>query len=415
MIRRIERLDIAPPEKRVFSTGMPVYVINQGTQEVTSIEVNFRAGKWQQEQKLAALFANRLLREGTKSYDSRQLSEKLDFYGASIRTQSGADRASVSMLSLNKHLPEVLPILAEVVRDPLFPADELETSITRSRQRLKVNKSKNDYVADKAITKVIYGGEHPYGSEHEAGDYDMLNQKVLKNFYSSYYTASNCYIMIAGKISDAAIRLVERYFDDKKWTKPAAADADRAILPAAQFRHAIKMPHSVQSSIRIGKRLFNKTHPDFQKMLVLNVLLGGYFGSRLMSNIREEKGYTYGIHSGLASLIHDGYFFISTEVGSEVAGDALKEIYKEINRLRNEPIPDDELDLVKNYLSGKILSGLDGPFRLADYYQGLIIYGMGIDYIHQLLNTIKTVTAQELQDLANKYLDTEAMHEVVAG
>jgi len=415
LIRRIERLDVAPAEKRLFSNGMPVYVINQGTQEVTSIEVNFRAGKWQQEQKLVARFANRMLREGTKSYDSKQLSEKLDFYGASVRTQSGADRASVSLLSLNKHLPEVLPILAEVVRDPVFPAGELETSVTQSRQRLKVNKTKNDYVADRVITKVIYGEEHPYGSEHEATDYDKLNQKVFMAFYSSYYTAGNCYIMLAGKINDDAFRMVEKYFDDKNWAKPAAADAGRTITPAPQFKHAIKMPHSVQSSIRIGKRLFNKTHPDFQKMQVLNVLLGGYFGSRLMSNIREEKGYTYGIHSGLASLIHDGYFFISTEVGSEAASDALKEIYKEINRLRNEPVPDGELELVKNYLSGKILSGLDGPFRLAEYYHGLIIYGLEIDYVHQLLNTIKTVTATELRELANKYLDTEAMYEVVVG
>jgi predicted Zn-dependent peptidase len=221
--------------------------------------------------------------------------------------------------------------------------------------------------------------------------------------------------MMAGKVSDDVVKLVEKHFDDKNWAKPAPPDVTRAITPSSGFKHRVKMPHSVQSSIRIGKRLFNKTHPDFQKMQVLNVLLGGYFGSRLMSNIREEKGFTYGIHSGLASLIHDGYFFISTEVGSEVTDNALNEIYKEIDRLRSKPVPDEELDLVKNYLSGKILSGLDGPFRLADYYQGLIIYGLDIEYIHQLLNTIKTVTSQQLQELANKYLNTEGMFEVVVG
>ena len=219
--------------------------------------------------------------------------------------------------------------------------------------------------------------------------------------------------MIAGKISDGTINLMEKYLGDKDWVKPLVPDGEKQVKPSGELKSKVTMPHSVQSSIRIGRRLFNKTHPDFLKMQMMNTLLGGYFGSRLMSNIREEKGFTYGIHSAMSSLIHDGYFFISTEVGSAVANDALKEIYKEINRLRNELIPDEELELVKNYLSGKILAGLDGPFRLADYYQGLIIYGLDIDYIHKLLRTIKTVTAKELKDLANKYLNTEEMYEVV--
>jgi predicted Zn-dependent peptidase len=209
--------------------------------------------------------------------------------------------------------------------------------------------------------------------------------------------------------------LLEKYFGDKNWVKPLPPAAEWQICPAAQKKHSKKITHSVQASIRIGKRLFSKTHPDFQKMQVLNTLLGGYFGSRLMSNIREEKGFTYGIHSGLASLVRDGYFFIGTEVGAEVKDATLHEIYKEINRLREEPVPADELELVKNYFSGKIVSGLDGPFRLADFYSGLLIYGLDIDYVHRLLDTIKSVTADELKSLAVKHLNTDDMYEIVVG
>jgi len=414
-IRRIERLSIIPAEKRQLGNGLPVYVINQGTQDVCSIELNFNAGKWQQQQKLVARFTNLMLREGTRSYTSKELSEKLDFYGAFLRTHSGTDRASVSLVSLNKHLMEVFPLFAEVVREPVFPENELETALTNSRQRLKVNKTKNDYLADRAITRLIFGSEHPYGSEPEDADYDKVNSEVLKKFYAAYYTGSNCYMMVSGKISDDTMRLIEKYFDDTSWSKTASLAGEREIKPSPELKYRQKTAHAVQSSIRIGKRLFNKTHPDFQKLQVLNTLLGGFFGSRLMTNIREEKGYTYGIHSGLSSLVRDGYFFVNTEVGSEVVQDALNEIYKEINRLKTELIPEDELELVRNYLSGKILSGLDGPFRLADFYNGLIIYGLDIDYVHRLLHTVKTVTPQELKELAQKYLNTEEMYEVVVG
>lgn len=414
-IRRIEKLAITPAEKTALPNGIPLYVINQGSQEVSSIELNFHAGKWMQRQKLAARFANRMLREGTKSHSSKEISEKLDFFGAAIRAQTGADRASVMLNLVNKHLKEVLPVFAEIVREPLFPQSELEVVATNGRERLKLNKTKHDYLAGRKLGAVLFGEAHPYGYESNEDDYNKISPEALKDFYTKHYTAGNCFMIISGKISDGTLALVERYFGDKSWSAAKPAEPQFIAAPAQQLKHPVKMERSVQSAIRIGKRLFNKTHPDFQKMQVLNTVLGGYFGSRLMSNIREDKGFTYGIHSGLSSLLHDGYFFVSTEVGYEVTQEALKEIYKEINRLRNELIPDEEMELVRNYFSGKILSGVDGPFKLADFYAGLVIYGLGIDYAHRLLETVKSVTAKELRDLANQYLHTEEMFEVVVG
>jgi len=414
-IRRIEKLAIKPAEKTFLPNGIPLYLINQGSQDVCSIEFNFRAGKWMQEQKLAARFTNRMLREGTKSYNSKEISEKMDFYGAAIRAQTGSDHASIMLNSVNKHLKEILPVFAEIVREPVFPKSELEVISTNSRERLKLNKTKHDYLAGRKIASVLFGENHPYGYESKEEDYDNVTPEVLKNFYSTHYNAGNCFMIISGKIEDGTMALIEKYFGDKSWVKPVPAEPQRIVAPSPELKHRMKLERSVQSAIRVGKRLFNKTHPDFQKMQVLNTVLGGYFGSRLMSNIREDKGFSYGINSGLASLVHEGYFYISTEVGYEVTQDALKEIYKEINLLREKLIPEDEMELVRNYFAGKILSGVDGPFKLADFYAGLLIYGLDIDYAHQLLETVKAVTSKELRDLANQYLNTEEMVEVVVG
>jgi predicted Zn-dependent peptidase len=414
-IRRIESLSIKPAEKIALPNGIPLYIINQGTQDVCSIELNFNAGKWMQHQKLEARFTNRILREGTKSYNSKEISEKFDFYGAAIRAQTGADRASVMVNSVNKHLHEVLPIFAEIVREPVFPQAELDVIRTNGRERLKLNKTKPDYLAGRKITSVLFGSTHPYGYESTEEDYDKVTPEVLRNFYNDNYTAGNCFLMISGKVADGTLQLIEKHFGDKSWSQAKPAAVEHVITPALELKHRITLERSVQSAIRMGKRLFNKTHPDFQKMQVLNTILGGYFGSRLMSNIREDKGFTYGIHSGISSMLNDGYFYISTEVGIDVTQAALKEIYKEIDLLRNELIADDEMELVRNYFSGKILSGVDGPFKLADFYAGLLIYGLDIDYVHRLLETAKTITAKELRDLANRYLNTEDMFEVVVG
>lgn len=414
-IRRIERLAITPAQMRTLANGIPLYVINQGAQDVCSIELNFQAGKWMQKQKLVARFTNRMLREGTRSFNSKEISEKLDFYGAAIRAQTGSDRASIMLNSVNRHLKEILPVFAEIVREPVFPQSELDVVSTNARERLKLNKTKHDYLAGRKFASVLFGENHPYGYESKEEDYNKISPETLKDFYAQHYTAGNCIMIVSGKVADSTLALIEKYFGENNWSKAKPEDPQFTVAPMQPQKHHAKMERSVQSAIRIGKRLFNKTHPDFQKMQVLNTVLGGYFGSRLMSNIREDKGFTYGIHSGLTSLVHDGYFFISTEVGYEVTEAALKEIYFEINRLRTDLIPDDEMELVRNYFSGKILSGVDGPFKLADFYAGLLIYGLDIDYAHRLLETVKTITPKELRDLANQYLNTEELFEIVVG
>jgi predicted Zn-dependent peptidase len=243
----------------------------------------------------------------------------------------------------------------------------------------------------------------------------MVTSEELKAFHKRFYNAGNCTIVVSGKIEPTVLSLLQRHFGGSDWAGQPAEKVVYQPQPISELKTRVPVEASVQSAIRIGKTLFNKSHPDYHKLNFLNTLFGGYFGSRLMSNIREEKGYTYGIYSSLHSMLNGGYFGIGTEVGVDVCDAAVKEIYHEIGRLQQEAIPKQEVELVRNYLLGRLQSSLDGPFKISALFKGLLIYDLNIDYIYALIDTINTVTAADLQDLAIKYLNVDEMHEVVVG
>ncbi|MBS1503743.1 MAG: insulinase family protein, partial [Bacteroidetes bacterium] len=165
----------------------------------------------------------------------------------------------------------------------------------------------------------------------------------------------------------------------------------------------------------MGLPMITRVHPDFPALQVLNTVLGGYFGSRLMANIREDKGYTYGIGSGLSSLKQGGAMFIASEVGADVCRDAVSEIEKEISILKTELIPDDELALVRNYMMGSLLGSLENVFSHADKFKNIYFSGLNYDYYDRYTEVVKTVTAGELLQLANKYLDLDKFYRVIVG
>ena len=169
----------------------------------------------------------------------------------------------------------------------------------------------------------------------------------------------------------------------------------------------------VQGAIRIARPFPTRTHPDFKKSMVLNVLFGGYFGSRLMTNIREEKGYTYGITSYLQSHLDAAAWMITTEAGKDVSEATITEVYNEMELLRNEPPDEEELLLVKNYMMGLNLGYIDGPFNNISRWKSLILNGLDEEFFNDTIRQVKTVTAEELHELANKYLNPEDFFELV--
>jgi predicted Zn-dependent peptidase len=237
----------------------------------------------------------------------------------------------------------------------------------------------------------------------------------LVDFHTKQYTPATTTLVISGVVTDEVVRQLEENFGKLRFNAAAKRDQLAAPQTHSDLKHILAKEDAIQSAIRMGCVLFNKTHADYHGMQVLNTVLGGYFGSRLMANIREDKGYTYGIGSGLVSLYDSGYFVISTEVGVDVTDATLKEIAHEIDRLQQDLVSDDELDRVRNYMTGVFLRSTDGPFALADRLKGLLGYSLDYSYYQNFLRTIHSITPDEIRSLAQRYLDRKQLIELVAG
>jgi predicted Zn-dependent peptidase len=320
----------------------------------------------------------------------------------------------VSVSGLTKFLPQLLPVIKELVTDAVFPEEELAIFKQNSKQRLSVNLKKCDFVAGRLIDSYVYGPEHPYGCFYNAEDYDALNREDLISFYKQYYQHGNCIIFVSGKLPANIEELLNANFGTLPLTAWKPNTVSNVPNPSAQKKYRIENDKAgVQGAIRIAAPFPGRKHPDFIKVLFLNNLFGGFFGSRLMSNIREEKGYTYGIYSYLQNHLQDTAWLISTEAGKDVCEATVKEVYIEMQKLRDEAIDEEEISLVRNYMIGTILGDLDGPFQIMGRWKNIILNGLDADYFVKTIETVKTITAAELQALAKKYLQPEHFYELV--
>lgn len=416
-LARPGKIDITHASQHKLPNGIPVYYVNAGTQDVVKIEMIFRAGACQQDMTLQADITSSMLEEGTKKHNAEEIASLLDYYGSFLETSSHQDYASVTIYSLSKHINKVLPVLEELVKEPVFPQEELGVYIKNKKQRFLVDGEKVRVVAARNFPSLMFGDKHPYGHVIRMEEYDAVKRDNLQTFHQKHYSAADCAIFISGRVGDDLIKTVGDYFGSASWKAESAnGEGTKAeFLPSPEKIHFIAKKDALQSAIKLGRPLFLKSHPDAIPFQILNIILGGYFGSRLMSNIREDKGYTYGIGSGVIFLKDAGYFQISSEVGSDVCKKALVEVYKELDRLCSEAVPADELQLVKNYALGNFLRSMDGPFALADRFKNIWLHGMDYSYYETYLQTLSDITADELKEIANKYLNKNSIYELVVG
>jgi zinc protease len=413
--KQIDKIAIQEAIPHTLKNGIPLYSINSGSQEILKIEFLFEAGPRYQKAPLIANAVNNLISEGTKNRAASEIAEFIDYYGAFLQAEAGKDNASVVLYTLNKHLAKVLPLVKEILSEAVFPISELSLFIKNNKQKYQVENQKVDNLARRHFLNMLFGGNNYYGYYLKESDYDNLNRADLLEFYKQRYSPAYCTIIAAGLITDEVIDTITEIFGSSWGQVDAGLPAKMDLMPPLEKSKLVEKKDALQSAIRIGRPLFNKTHSDFPGMQVLNTILGGYFGSRLMANIREDKGYTYGIGSGIVSLKDAGYFFISTEVGVDVCQNAIDEINKEIGRLRDSLVPENELSLVRNYMMGVFLKNVDGPFSLADRFKSIYEYGLGYEYYDRMFETIKKITPEEIRALANKYLQQEDLLELVAG
>jgi predicted Zn-dependent peptidase len=405
------------PETRKLDNGIPVYIINGGTQDVMRLEFIFKAGSACQQHPLESWFAVKMLNDGTENYTAEQISGLLEYYGAYIGAIPQKDNVTVSLSLLSKHLEKVFPVLEEVIKKPVFPEKEFNILIEQSRQKYIDDQQRVSEIAAQKFNRAIFGEHHPYGKILNLDDFSSFKREWLHKFHRAKYSYDNVSIVVAGKIPENCFKLLNQYFGKDCWNKntPEPEVFDFSIHESPG-KFLFPKEDVFQSAIRIGKATITLTHPDFPKLQLLNTVFGGYFGSRLMSNIREDKGYTYGIYSALVNMKNAGLFFISSEVAADSTTQALDEVYKELKKLRSTDIPKAELSLVRNYMTGHLQRTLDGPFYTADRFKSVL--DTGLDFKNYIANYIKVISEtgkDELKALASTYFDESTMTEVVSG
>ncbi|MGM9479303.1 M16 family metallopeptidase [Pedobacter sp. GSP4] len=411
--KQVSTINFIQPEKKALANGVPVFTIFSGEQDLVRIEFIFDNVNWKVEKPLQAIAVNTLINNGTTRLTAKEIAEQIDFYGAFFQTEYTQDQSTVTLYTLNKHLQSVLPIVKDVLSDSQFPQHELDIYIQNQKQKLQVNLKKNDILSRKEFAHALFG-DTAYGVDIQAKHYDELKREDLIGYFKAAYTPNNCTIIVSGKFDETGFELLNQNFG-QHWEKSNAIK--NVFNFSATGKQVIykEKPEAIQSAIRIGQLAINRKHEDFPGLQILNTILGGYFGSRLMTNIREDKGYTYGIGSGISSLQQAGYLFISTEVGADVCAAALTEIYKEIATLKTTPVGEEELNLVRNYMLGSMLGSLENVFSHADKFKNIYFAGLDYSYYAKYIEKVKSITAEELLALANKYLTTDSFTEVVIG
>lgn len=407
-------LELKPCERFDLDNGIPVYAVNAGAQDVLQMEMVFYAGNFFEQKKGIAAATNFLLKNGTSKRSALQINEAFEYYGAYCNRACYNETAVLTLHTLTRHIDKLLPVIEDMLSDSVFPGQELEIYKQNSRQRLQVNLQKCEFVAGRLIDSYLYGNNHPYGMYSNLPDIDSLDVAEVKEFYRQYYLRGQCVIFVAGKIPQSLSKLLNEHLGKLQLGKPPVTLPAREISPATEKKYRIQNDAAaVQGAIRLASAFPNRHHPDFKKAIILNNVFGGFFGSRLMSNIREDKGYTYGIHSYLQNHIQQSAWMISTEAGKDVCEATIEEVYKEMKKLREEKIAEEELMLVRNYMIGGILGDLDGPFQIIAKWKNIILNNLAASYFYDSVDEIKTVSADELQELANKYLQPEKFYELV--
>ncbi|MFD1142442.1 M16 family metallopeptidase [Larkinella insperata] len=413
--KQIEEVKVPAIASQMLDNGQPAYWINAGQQPIIRLEIIFDAGAWYEPIAGVSSLAMKMLTEGTRSHTSAQISEYFDRYGAFLEQHSGTNRASLTVYGLTKHLPAILPMIQEMLMDSIIPEKELNHQKNIAVQNLRVNLEKNNFVAGRLIREKVFGKKHPYGQHQYPETLETIQRDSVEAFYQQRIRQRPFRIIAAGHVTETEIALINQYFGHQSVEPlPSVNGTDKNVV--SDFSPAlIEKADSLQSSIRLGRLLFTRQHPDYFPVLVMNEVLGGYFGSRLMKNIREEKGFTYGIWSNLSIFPKEGCLLIGTDVKRENTQQTLDEIWKEIRQLRDEPVPERELETVRNYMAGSYVGSLNTPFEIADRYKMVLFDGLPADYISTYIDRIQAVTAGQVQEMANRYLPEGSLVEVVVG
>jgi len=403
-------ISFVTPELVKCTPSLPLYWMKKVPNATSRIDFYFDAGTTVGSNVISALTSG-LLFSGTKDKTSTQIHNELDSLGAYFDVGLGFETAIVTFYALNEQLPAVVKLFVEMMENATFPSTEVEELINDRKQKLQINLEKVSFLAQRKFQGLIFDGTH-YNRTINLEDYNSVSREEIVSYFEKNYKKGLKKVFLVGDFKEEVVSSIANSISS--WAVEKQETTPLNFQNKAETVH-VEKANAVQTAIRVGKTLFNKTHPDYFGFMILNTILGDFFGSRLMKNIREDKGYTYGIGSYLSEIKDSGYFVIGTEVGTEVKEATLTEIRKEIEKLQQELVSEEELNLVRNYLLGQTLKSADGPYALMELFLSVENQDLDLDFFNDFIHKIKSIQAEELRDLAQKHLDWESFSIVSAG
>jgi len=399
-----------------LSNGMKVTLVEYGDVPKVTVDVIVRTGALDEGENqiwLANITAD-LMKEGTKTRSAEQVAEEAAGMGGAVSISVGPDQTQIESDALSEFGPKLVALLADVIQNPLLPESELPRLKNDAVRKLSIELSQPGNVAQQHFSKLLYP-DHPYGrlypTEAMVKGYSV---DEVRRYYSSNFGAARTRVYVSGKFDSASMR--KAVTDDfRYWPRNATPRID---VPKPVPGHAFELvdkPGAVQSTVYIGLPVLNPSDPDYIPLLVMNTLLGGSFGSRITSNIRESKGYTYSPFSTVLTHYHDAYWAETADVTTNVTGPALKEIFYEINRLRNEPPSQAELRGIQEYMSGIFVLRNSSRQGIINQLNFVELQGLGDAYLQTYVQKVNAVTPEQVSMIANRYLVPEQMKILVVG
>ena len=418
--------DISPliPHSHQLPNGATLHYFPNSALQLVKLDITLEAGSRYQQYKSQTHTANHLFGEATAHHDARTVAEFLDFRGIVVERSTDVCTATVTFYFLRRYADELFPLIREMFDTYESPNSQLsllnsqlfDACVANRRQQLAVGFQKTSYVARNRFYEILYGTEHPLGTYAVPEDMDLLTLDAVIDFIRQYYRLEYAKLILSGSVDDALLSLADQYLAP---SRSQFSIPNEPLLPPpaptnSQFSILNSQFEKVQSTIRIGRILpMSWDSPDYARFMVLNTVLGGYFGSRLMSNLREDKGYTYGIYSTTQIFRGSIVFYITADVAAQATEDAIVQINHEIERLRQEPVSQDELDRVRNYMMGDFIRSIDGAFEISERYRQMVSTGIDDRITTHLLDAVATVTPDQLLSLAQTALT--GLAQVVAG
>lgn len=385
--------------------------------DLVKVEIVLNRGRFDEQKKLSSRFCARMLKEGTQTRNQDDINDVFDFFGAQFNVHYHLDYASFSLVCLTKYCRELLPLVFEILSKPRFNPSELERLKKRAQTKLKLSLADNDALSFRILTEKIFGSQHAYGYNSTLEDIGAVQIDDLLEFHDRFYRKSNFKVFLSGSFDQAiqqtTLEFMHQLAEDKILESNGLVYNFHSLENPGIFHLKNEYALNAQSSIKMGKRIVQRSHPDYIPIHFTNTLLGGFFGSRLMQNIREKEGLTYNIYSDLEPMKHDAYFMIGTDIKTENINKVIQMIHDELDNLGHELISEHEMRMVRNYIKGYLLSSLDGVFSKAEIVKILTLDNMKVNWIYEFFDQLDHIGTEDIPGLIKKYLKKEELYTVV--